>query len=104
MKGEHNYIKNAVDPNTGLTFDGVNLDLKTGVPIDQQLHYWTASSKESIHLSVLAISLSGNSEFFIPESEVISVLTKKITTYETFNRNYPGFGGFLPWMKVYINN
>jgi hypothetical protein len=27
-------------------------------------------------------------------------LTKKIATYEDFNKRYPGFGGFFPWMTV----
>jgi hypothetical protein len=25
-------------------------------------------------------------------------LTKKIATYEDFNKRYPGYGGFFPWI------
>ena len=28
------------------------------------------------------------------------MLTKKITTYEKFDQDYPGYGGFLPWVAV----
>ena len=35
-------------------------------------------------------------------SEGIKVLEKKVEAYENFNRRYPGFGGWLPW--VALNN
>lgn len=28
------------------------------------------------------------------------MITLKISTYEQFAQNYPGYGGFLPWMAV----
>ena len=28
------------------------------------------------------------------------MLKKKIDTYEQFGLEYPGYGGFLPWMAV----
>ena len=34
------------------------------------------------------------------KSEAIELLTKKIGSYEKFVKEYPGFGGFLPWMSV----
>ena len=28
----------------------------------------------------------------------IDILERKINTYEQFNRTFPGYGGFLPWV------
>ena len=37
---------------------------------------------------------------FYTKDEAIEMLTKKITTYEKFDQDYPGYGGFLPWVAV----
>lgn len=68
------------------------------------LHYWSAPSKESIHLMVLARALQRNplalrfvcnhcrtqDEQF---HRAILLLTNKITSFENFDANFPGFGG-----------
>jgi hypothetical protein len=33
---------------------------------------------------------------------VLQVLEKKIASYEQWNQEFPGFGGFIPW--VYVND
>lgn len=32
------------------------------------------------------------------------MITKKIDTYELFASEYPGYGGFLPWLAVNPTN
>lgn len=43
---------------TGLTYDGYRLDINTGTLLAGGLHYWTASSKESIQVGIFANILS----------------------------------------------
>jgi len=96
----------------GLTYDGTSLNYSTGLP-DGGLHDFSAASKESVHLGLLALAISGSkyaTKFFESgmqgvwagdvQSYVIDQLTKKITAYEKWNSTYPGFGGYLPWYNV----
>lgn len=32
------------------------------------------------------------------DAAILAALEKKMSTFETWNRKYPGFGGFLPWV------
>ena len=88
------------------------------------LHYWSAPSKESIHLGLLARALAQGPEdpdvrefFHVPLPKhvssrwntgdsrldvVLTMLERKISSYEKWNSTYPGFGGFIPW--VYVND
>ena len=50
-----------VDQKSGLTFDGQQLDVETGLPRGDP-HLFTASSKESIHLTILAKALNNDSQ------------------------------------------
>lgn len=34
------------------------------------------------------------------KTEALDMLKKKIATYEKFASDYPGYGGFLPWVSV----
>jgi hypothetical protein len=97
------------DGRTGVTFDGVNIDFETGKPIS--VRNWSAPSKESVHVALLVKALSGDrtaelmlspdpSQPGLARARALKVLTDKISTYERFNREYPGFGGFLPWYTV----
>lgn len=92
-----------VDDKTGLTFDGWQLDVVTGEPLKR--HNFTAASKESLHLALLGHVLNENprAKVFYSVDEALNMLTKKINTYEKFNSQYPGFGGFLPWIFIYDN-
>jgi len=97
------------DRATGVTFDGQRIDFTTGqvtghVP-------FSAASKESLQLGLLAKVLEKDASarrLFTPDPKrpeaavgrALEVLERKIATYERFDREYPGFGGFLPWYSV----
>uniref|UniRef100_A0A914W241 Endo-beta-1,2-glucanase SGL domain-containing protein n=1 Tax=Plectus sambesii TaxID=2011161 RepID=A0A914W241_9BILA len=99
---------------SALTYDGTPIDYDTGLP-HKGLHEFSAASKESVHVSLLALALDGKSAFAVNffqsgaesagwsgsvQDYVIDQLTKKITSYENFNKQYPGFGGYIPWYAV----
>ena len=42
-----------------MTLDGIRVDVKTGELLPESLHQFTASSKESIHLGIMALVLDG---------------------------------------------
>eukprot|EP01133_Synstelium_polycarpum_P011003 gene11003-12823_t len=102
---------------TCYTYDGHSLNYTTGELADPA-HLFSAPSKESIQLGMLALGLQGlsangfnvTSFFHVPLSKtpssssnidnIVNTLTRKITTYETYNATYPGYGGFMPWVSV----
>ncbi|KAM9972183.1 hypothetical protein ACTFIW_003540 [Dictyostelium discoideum] len=127
---EGNFHSNQVGVNyeCGYTYDGHELNYITG-ELDSPLHEFSAPSKESIHLGMLALALNEwvNEEpenykainFFhqnitrttIEQNEIpysgnsnfdnaITILYRKINTYHQFNQRFPGFGGFHPWVSV----
>lgn len=99
-----------VNPLTGFTYDGTGINYFTGEPTSP-LHYWSASSKESIHLMLLARALAGDayariffSGQFDPkapgiDNKLLNQMERKMTSLELWNRNYPGFGGWIPWVN-----
>jgi len=125
---EGNFQSDGVGINmaTGYTYDGHALDYSTGDIASYGLHNFSAPSKESIHLGMLAKALVGSNlngpnalDFFhilVNQTEqekativksgnqnldnVITLLYRKINTYEKFLSNYPGYGGFMPWVSV----
>lgn len=86
---------------TGLTYDGYRLDINTGELLGGGLHYWTASSKESIHVGILANILDTGRQDIYTYDEVFSLIRRKTQTFEEYYQRYPGSGGYLPW--VYLN-
>ncbi|KAF8576240.1 putative GPI anchored protein [Ramaria rubella] len=107
------FHQNNVSYNTlnGMTFDGTLLDLVTGIHSTQGLHTFSAPSKESLHIMLLAHVINGNSDaatwilaahgggsnIEYARTLAVDILQKKWQTYSTFNTTFPGFGGFLPW-------
>lgn len=98
----------AYNPESGLTYDGHSIDFNTG-ELRGQPHNWSAPSKESIHITLLALALDGNENarlFVSPgnpsaaKDKALQLLERKMTSYEKFAKEYPGFGGFLPWFQV----
>lgn len=94
----------------GMSYDGTLLDQLTGVaPADGSgRHNFSAASKESLHVMVLAKAIAGDRDaarFVSPQdpkaaSEVaFRLMRQKLATYLQFNRTFPGFGGFLPWFN-----
>lgn len=99
LKWESNFMKNVgIDHTTGLTLDGQQLDVTTGLPYGDP-HFFSAPSKESIHLSLLALALTENkyTRQLYSIDEAMALLKLKIATYEKFMTDFPGYGGFLPW-------
>jgi len=107
---------------SGMTYDGRRLDFDTGLPAN--LQFWTASSKEALHIHMISLALEGNERALLffhsancnfdleyckrtlnrvqVEEELLNILSKKMDSYEKFNKEYPGFGGHLPW--VFVND
>ncbi|KAF2191459.1 putative GPI anchored protein [Zopfia rhizophila CBS 207.26] len=90
----------------GMTYDGTLLDPGTGLNNLGGLHPFSAASKESLHIMVLAHCIAGDplaARFFSPEKPeqaaaiAFDIMQKKLEAYLKFNQTYPGFGGFLPW-------
>ncbi|CAK63157.1 unnamed protein product (macronuclear) [Paramecium tetraurelia] len=102
MKWESKFAKDlGIDKKSGLTLDGQQLDVNTGMP-NGKPHQFTASSKESIHLALIGLALANNeyAKQIYSEEEALDLLNRKINTYEQFDKDYPGYGGFLPWVAV----
>jgi len=86
----------AYDPASGYSYDGHPLDYKTG-ELYGEPHLFSAPSKESIHVGLLALAVSGNEKalkFAGGLDAALKVLELKINGYEQFNATYPGFGCF----------
>mmetsp|Transcript_29635 Transcript_29635/g.45797 ORF Transcript_29635/g.45797 Transcript_29635/m.45797 type:complete len:515 (-) Transcript_29635:296-1840(-) len=105
VEWESNFGNIGYNHNNGMTFDGHELDYTTG-ELAPPLHYWSAASKESLHLYMAALALNNNTlaqQFFSPSdptqgsSVVLSILSQKLDTIDNFSAKYPGFSGFLPW-------
>jgi hypothetical protein len=98
------------NPHCGLTYDGTEIDYTQGTP-REPLHFWSAPSKESLHVALLALAIAGNkyAQIFVsPDNPsesrhlAIDLLTKKISSLERWNLQFPGYGGYIPW--VYVND
>lgn len=90
----------AYDPISGYTYDGHPLDYATGKLIGEP-HLFSAPSKESIHLAILSLAIDGNKyaqQFAGGFDAALRTLKTKVEGYETFNRRYPGYGCFTPWV------
>jgi hypothetical protein len=88
----------------GITYDGHMIDYTTG-DLHENLHFWTAASKEAIHVNMLSLYMMDNvyaRQFFgnASQDNIVEILEKKIASYNDFHRRYPGFGGFLPWFAA----
>lgn len=86
----------AYDSASGYTYDGHPLDYKSG-ELYGEPHLFSAPSKESIHVGVLALAVAGNQhalKFSGGIEKTLDVLELKINGYEQFNATFPGFGCF----------
>ena len=102
MKAESRFAQFGVsiDPLTGYTYDGHPLTYADG-SLYGTPHLFSAPSKESIHVAVLALAVSGNKhalEFTGGMEGAISMLELKMKGYLAFNSSYPAFGCFTPWV------
>jgi len=102
MKWEGQFAQPGIgyDAKSGYTYDGHPLNYTTGALYGDP-HLFSAPSKESIHMSMLALALSGNKhalEFSGGFEKTMDLLHLKIKGYMQFNESYPGFGCFTPWV------
>ncbi len=106
LEHEAKFFHLARDPQSGLTFDGVNLDPRTGQPVS--IRGFSAASKECLDLGLLVKGLYGDPLI----SKVLSyedpakapemaaeILAKKMASYEQFQQEYPGFAGYFTWFE-----
>lgn len=71
---------------------------------------WTSPAKESVHISLLALAINDTitqecaasraCRLVGSKQAAIDVLERKLTSMEGFNKRFPGYGGFLPWVLV----
>jgi len=109
MYWEGKFMQDGVGFNlaSGITYDGHPLNFTTGELYDTP-HLFSASSKECIQVAILAHIINQNplaqllisNDSSVARETAIKILTNKITSYEKFNKNYPGFGGHIPWVSV----
>ena len=92
----------------GMTYDGTLIRQKTGLAWADAAgrHNFSAASKESLHVMVLAHALAGDANaarFISPHAPAdapeiaYGIMELKLKSYLAFNETYPGLGGYLPW-------
>ena len=111
----------AYDDAAGVTLDGRFLESPSGSlgPV----HPFSAPSKESLHLGILARALAGDGDALLfvlarncsldslascqkraqngeGRNEALRQLSRKMASLFDFNSRLPGYGGFLPWFKL----
>jgi hypothetical protein len=84
------------DGKSGYTYDGHPLNYETG-ELYGEPHLFSAPSKESIHVALLALAIQGNEfalKFCGGRQSAIDTLTLKMDGYSQFNATFPGYGCF----------
>lgn len=106
LKGEAEFFARARDPKSGLTFDGLDLDPKTGQV--SSVRAFSAASKECLDLGMCVKALYGDpviSKVVSPDNPsnapavAAEILSKKIGSYNQFVKDYPGFAGYFTWFE-----
>lgn len=107
MLGEKNFFAIARDEKSGITYDGYHLDPCTGKAV--KVRALSAPSKECLDIAILVKALEGNPTIALvmtggdvkkAEKMAVDILAKKIVSYECFYRDFPGYGGFMPWILL----
>lgn len=102
----------AYDDMTGITLDGHPIDFESGGKLGVRRD-WTAASKEAPHICLLALALQNGASanavaraFVSPDNpdqapvKAKELLEKKLLALEDFAGRNPGYGNWLPWVKV----
>lgn len=102
----------AYDDKTGITLDGHPIDFESGGKLGVKRD-WTAASKEAPHICLLALALQNGASanavaraFVSPDNpdhapaKAKELLEKKLLVLEDFAARNPGYGNWLPWVKV----
>lgn len=104
LRHEAAFFAQARHPESGLTYDGWDLDPKTGQPAS--VRGWSAASKECLDLALCVKALNGDpliAQVVSPENPeqaptvAADILTKKLASYQKFQQQYPGFAGYVTW-------
>ncbi|MGE0491421.1 MAG: hypothetical protein AB7S38_19585 [Vulcanimicrobiota bacterium] len=104
LQHEATFFAMARDPESGLSFDGVNLDPATGEPIS--VRRFSAASKECLDLALCVKALYGDplvskvvspSDPSLAPEVAAAILERKIRSYQRYEQDYPGFGGYFTW-------
>jgi len=88
------------DAGSGYTYDGHPLTYSDATLFGEP-HLFSAPSKESIHIGILALAVAGNkhAQIFTGGLEgAIATLELKMKGLSAFNATYPGYGCFHPWV------
>lgn len=98
MRWEGQFAKAGIayDEASGYTYDGHPIDYNTG-ELYGEPHLFSAPSKESIHLGVLALAVRGDPQALLfagGYDAAIKLLQTKMNGYLAFNATYPGYGCF----------
>ncbi len=104
MEGEADFLRLAgLNHAMGLSYDGHQIGIQSGELTEG--HSFSASSKESLHWALILKILEQDPRTapFGTVNDAFNVLNAKMTSYEGFNKAYPGFGWFLPWYQI-VNN
>lgn len=105
VRSESGFFREARE--AGIALDGIDFTAEGEV---ERKRLWTAASKEAIDLMLITRVFSGN-EYAVrlyAEGEnnkekavqyCLSILKEKIKSYELFQKRYPRYAGFLPWIQ-----
>lgn len=94
---ERLFFQQARHPETGLTYDGWDLDESTGRPIRPRLV--SAASKECLDVAILSKAVLGDRRalMLVEPEEAVAILRRKLQSYRDWRDRYPASGGFMPW-------
>ncbi|MFH0803012.1 MAG: hypothetical protein V2A78_11615 [bacterium] len=105
---EGRFFALARHPKTGLSYDGFDLDRRTGKP--EKPRIFSAPSKECLDVAICVKALAGNSRAALvvspgdparAKTAAREILERKISGYEKYQKENPGYAGYLPW---YVSN
>ena len=110
MRAEGQFIQPGVgvDKETGMTVDGIGINYQTG-QLEGIQRVWTAASKESLHVTILARAIAGDKKAqlmvspdnpALAKDKALEILGKKLKSLKQFHNDYPGYAGFLPWVVI----
>lgn len=103
---EGRFFALARHPKTGLSYDGFNLDERTGEPVRPRT--FSAPSKECLDVALCVKALAGDRRAALvvspgdparAKTAAAKILEKKISGYEKYLKENPGYAGYLPWYE-----
>lgn len=101
---EADFFAKARHPESGLTYDGWNLDPETGTP--KEVRNFSAASKECLDLGMCVKALHGDpiiAQVVSPDAPeeapkvAADILAKKLRSYQRYQEEFPGFAGHVTW-------